>query len=179
LIFLFGLGTAKLFYQVYKSLKSSMSKTSATILEVISLLFIIDFIFWGNLNNLLNNLLLFINFPFDKSLKLFTKNYLSTVIPTFLLLITFGIEKGFIAKFLTMRIFVFLGEISYALFMVHQPFFRILKAYRKFLFNTFGESGAIIIIVILVIPLSIPIYKYIENPVRKRLRVDTYKTFCP
>jgi len=175
LVCLFGVVFSKLFLRFYKSLKNSMGKTPAAALEVISLLFIIDFIFWGYLTRFLNDMLLFMNFPFDKSLNLFTKHYVSTSIPTLLILISFGLEKGYLSRLLTKRFFVLLGEISFSIFMFHQLFFRVLKVYRRFLFDTFGQSFTIIILMLLVIPLSFPIYKFIEEPIRRKFRVNLRK----
>jgi len=175
LVFLFGVGSAKLFIKFYKSLKNYLGKPSATILELISLLLIMDFVLWGNLTRFLYNLLLLINFPFGKSLDFFIKHYITSVIPIFLLLVVFGFERGFISKFLTKRFFVFLGEISFSIFMFHQLFFRALKFYKKFLFATFGQSVTMIVLIVLIIPLSFPIYKFIEEPIRKKFRVDASK----
>ena len=175
LVFLFGVGACKLFYKFRNSKENWGSKLLATLLEIICLLLIIDFIVWGNLTRFLNNVFLFINFPFKKSIDLFNKHYIATTIPTFLILITFGFEKGYISRFLAKQFFVFLGEISFSIFMFHQLFFRFLRFYKKVLFNTFSQYAIIIIVVIAVIPLSILIYKFIEAPLRRKLRIDSVK----
>ena len=175
LVFLFGVGSAKLFIKFYTPLKTYLGKSSATLLEIISILLIIDFVLWGSLTRFLYNLLLSINFPFGKSLDFFIKHYITSAIPAFLLLVVFGLERGFISRFLTKRIFVFLGEISFSIFMFHQLFFRVLKFYKNFFFVTFGQSATIIVLITLTIPLSFPIYKFIEEPIRRKLRVVVSK----
>lgn len=175
LVFLFGVGSAKLLLNFYNSLKNYLGKTSATFLELISILLIIDFVLWGNLTSFLCNTFLLISFPFGKSLDFFIKHYIASSIPIFLLLVVFGLERGFISQFLTKRFFIFLGEISFSVFMFHQLFFRALKFYKKFLFATFGQSVTIIVLILLTVPLSFPIYKFIEEPIRRKLRVGAPK----
>ena len=179
LVCLGGVGSSLLFLKFQKSLKNSMGRTLATTLEIIALLSIVDFIFWGNVTWLLNEMLLFMTFPFAKSLNLLNKHYIASTIPVFLLLMSFGFEKGLFSRLLTKPLFVFLGELSFSIFMFHQLFFRLLKVHKQFMLTSFGEIGSITLMIASVIPLSFLIYKFIEDPIRRKLRVNIYKTSCP
>ena len=144
----------------------------ATLLEVIVLLLAIDFIAWGNFAGFIKSALLYIHIPFVKSLDLMNANYLSAPIITLLVIAVFTLEKGIIAQFLTTRPLLFLGEISFSIFISHQLFINyVLGYYKNSLFYTFSQPMTLILSILLIILLSSLIYLFIEDPVRKRLRV--------
>ena len=164
-----GVIASYFFLTIYQRHSNSLNQYTATILEIISLILFADFIFWGNLTVLFDKLCLLV--PFKKSLHFFNIYYLTSTIPVFFILITFGFERGFISRLLIRTPFVFLGKISFAIFMFHQLFFRFLEIFRESLFNTLGVFATIVIAVITVIPFSFLTYHYIENPVRNKLRI--------
>lgn len=52
---------------------------------------------------------------------LLRKEYNSWIIPLVLIIVTFSYQKGIISKLFSMKVLVFLGEISMYMFMIHQP----------------------------------------------------------
>jgi len=171
LVCLCGVAASLFFLKYHTSLQRSIGSILATLLESIALLSIVDFICWSYLTRFLRQALLLINFPFAKSLDLLNVNYLASAIPVFLVLITFALEKGFFSTILTKPFFVFLGELGFSMFMFHQLFFRLLELNKQSILACLGEISTIAVLMISIIPLSFLIYKYIENPIRKKLRV--------
>ena len=169
LVCLAGVSSSMLFSALYQKLKYSKGKFLASMLELFSLLLLTDFIFWGNLTCFLDRLLFMV--PFKKSIHPLNLYFIASTLPVFFIIIAFGLEGGVVSQFLTRRIFVFLGNISFSLFMVHQLFFRFLGLFRESFFKTLGVSATIILAVIMVIPFSFLIYRYIEDPIRRRLQI--------
>jgi peptidoglycan/LPS O-acetylase OafA/YrhL len=176
LVCLAGVISSMLFLALHQKLKNSKGKYLASILELFSMLLLIDFIFWGNLTIFLDRLLFII--PFKKSIHPLNLYFTASTLPAFFILMTFGFEMGIISQFLAKRVFVFLGNISFSLFMFHQLFFRFLGFFRESLFNTLGVSVTIVLAVIMVMPFSFLIYHYIENPMRNKLRIRSPETMC-
>jgi peptidoglycan/LPS O-acetylase OafA/YrhL len=174
ILFLLGIGSLKIFFKFRESSEKGLNTTFASVLELLSILLILDFIFYGNLTNIIITSIAYAKVPLTKSSELFTNNYISSVIPAILLLITFSFGKGIFSKFLSNKIFVFLGEISFSIFILHQLFINFfLTKQKKYLIGIFGQTGSIFIAIILIIILSILAYTFIENPVRKKLKINT------
>ena len=174
-VILLGVGTSKIFLKYLNQLKGWIGKTQGTLLEIIVLLLTIDFIVWGNITKFTQSILLFIHTPFVKSLELMNANYISAPIISLLVISVFAVEKGIIAQFLKTRPLLFLGEISFSIFISHQLFINyVLDYYKNSLFYTFGQPITIIISMVLIILLSSLIYIFIEDPVRKKLRIRTH-----
>ena len=89
-----------------------------------------------------------------------------TLIPTIgaLLIILFGISGTFINKLLSSKFLVGLGLISYSLYLIHQPFFAILK-YR---FQAEVVEGYVLPILFFITFLAYVNWKFIETPFRDR-----------
>ena len=174
-VILLGVGTSRLFLNNLRKLKEWMGKMYATLLEVIVLLLTIDFIAWNNFTRFTKSVLVYIHIPFVKSLDLFNVNYLSAPIITLLLIAVFTLEKGIIAQFLTTRPLLFLGEISFSIFISHQLFINyVLNHYKSSLFYTFGQPMTLVLSMLLIIVSSSLIYLFIEDPLRRRLRVQIH-----
>ena len=174
-VILLGVGTAKLFLKYKNQLKGLIGKIQGTLFEVIALLLAIDFIAWGYFANFMNNVLLFIHNPFGTSQELMNDNYIVTPIITLLIIIVFSLERGFISQLIKKRPFLFLGEISFSIFIFHQLFINYLLGYYNIiLLKTFGQPMTIALSIVLIIFLSSLIYTLIENPIRQRLRVRTH-----
>ena len=92
-----------------------------------------------------------------------------------LLIFVFGLQKGLISRLLSTRLFIFLGEISFAMYMSHQLFYRFLRQWRNVLNDNLGELFVAVSVCLLVIPLSYLIYRFIEVPVRKRFKKEVDK----
>ena len=86
------------------------------------------------------------------------------------LLIIFGRGKVFVNKILTNKIIVFLGLISYSLYIWHYPIFAFSK--NLYLFQASNLSKFIFIFVTIL--LSIFSYLYIEKPFRNKTIISTY-----
>ncbi len=174
-IILLGVGTAKVFLKYLKQLLRWTGKIQGTLLEITALLLAIDFVMWGVFAQFTKNILLFMNNPFVKSLELINTNYIAAPIVSLLIIAAFALEKGIISQFLKTRLFLFLGEISFSIFISHQILINYFFGYYKqFLLYTFGQlmTGLLLLTVILV--LSSLLYTFIENPVRNRLRILTH-----
>ena len=88
------------------------------------------------------------------------------IFPTFgsVLVIGFANSKNIIGKLLSMRVFVFVGLISYSAYLWHHPLF----AFAKHLSLTEGSFFQKMILTLSVIPLSYLSWKYVENPFRNK-----------
>ena len=172
-VILLGVGTAKFFLKYLNQLKRWIGKIGGTLLEITVLLLTIDFIMWGKFANITKNALLFFHTPFGKSLDLMNTNYIAAPIITLLVIAVFAVEKGIISQFLKTRPLLFLGEISFSIFISHQLVINYFFGYYKqYLLYTFGQLMTLILFLVFIIVLSSLIYTFIEDPVRKRLRIS-------
>jgi len=170
LTFLFGIAASIVFIKFYAALKNRIGILFATFLEIISLILIIDRIFFKTLLVFSIKSFLHIVPYFKQSAPHFIDLYFTSVVCFIFTIFIFGLEKGFISKLLSKRIFVFLGKISFSIYMTHQLFFRCLIPWKSFFINTFGELFFAISACILVIPISFSIYRFIEVPIRTRFK---------
>ena len=71
-------------------------------------------------------------------------------------------QKTWFTKLLSTRPLVYLGDISYSLYLLHWPFLVIAK-------QKFGDEDRIVLIAVLLsIFLSIAVYQFVENPFRRK-----------
>ena len=89
-----------------------------------------------------------------------------TLIPCFgcFLLLAFGSESTVVGKLLSLRVFVFIGLLSYSAYLWHQPIFvfsRILNISEL----SFAQYGPLILLTFFLAYLS---YRFIETPLRNR-----------
>jgi peptidoglycan/LPS O-acetylase OafA/YrhL len=71
-------------------------------------------------------------------------------------------QKTWFTKLLSTRLFVFLGDISYSLYLIHWPFLVIAK-------QKFGDEDRIVLTAVLLsIFLSVAVYQSVENPLRRK-----------
>jgi peptidoglycan/LPS O-acetylase OafA/YrhL len=174
-VILLGVGTARLFIKYINQLKGWTGKIRGTFLEITALLLAIDFIMWGKFAHFTKHILLFMNAPFPKSLELINSNYIAAPIVSLLVIAVFAVEKGIISQFLKIRPFLFLGEISFSIFISHQLLINYLFGYYKhFLLYTFGQLMTVLLLLAVIILLASLIYTFIEDPVRNRLRISTH-----
>ena len=174
-IILLGVGTARLFLTYLNQLKGWIGIIRGTLLEITALLLAIDFVMWGIFAQFTKNILFFMNTPFDKSLELINTNYIAAPIVSLLIIGVFAVEKGIISQFLKTRPFLFLGEISFSIFISHQLLINYFFGYYKqFFLYTFGQLMTGLLLLTVIIVLSSLIYTFIEDPVRNRLRISTH-----
>jgi peptidoglycan/LPS O-acetylase OafA/YrhL len=91
-------------------------------------------------------------------------------IPISFLVFSFSFQKGFISKILSQKIFVYLGEISFAFYLFHRL---ILIYFIKFNHLYIGIENDILIVIIVFITsiiISHLSYKYFEIPFKKYLK---------
>jgi peptidoglycan/LPS O-acetylase OafA/YrhL len=102
----------------------------------------------------------------------------------FLALTIFGaaMSKWFVARVLGSRPFVWLGEISYSVYMVHFPVLIIVRRVWEQLgfahWPATGKMSAFIVTVALVLALAAMVFYVVERPTRTRLR-DRMGKFAP
>jgi peptidoglycan/LPS O-acetylase OafA/YrhL len=174
-VILLGVGTARFFLKYLEQLKGWTSKIRGTLLEITALLLAFDFIMWGFFAQCTKNVLFFMNTPFAKSLELINANYIAAPIVTLLVISVFSVEKGIISQLLKTRFLLFLGEISFSIFISHQLLINYFFGYYKqFLLYTFGQLMTGLLLFAVIIVLSSLIYTFIEDPVRNRLRISTH-----
>lgn len=96
-------------------------------------------------------------------------HYLSTSIaaPAFaFLLFSIAMYRGIVSRVLSIPIIVYLGEISYSLYLVHQIVFR-WWADRKYLFSDFPMWAQFAGAVVVSLVISAFFFKFIEGPSRR------------
>ena len=127
----------------------------------------------NNLFSIIGILLILISFFFIDGTKIFPGLY--TIFPVFgvFLIIIFGEQKTIIAKFLSIKIFVWLGLISYGVYLWHQPLF----AFSKIILS--GELSIEIIlgITLLSIILGYLSRKFVEIPSKNYFSNNSSKFF--
>ena len=91
-------------------------------------------------------------------------------IPVWCLLIyVFAHQGGIFSKILSNKILVYLGEISFSFYMIHQL---VIRYYELFQFNKAYMAVACFAITLI---LSGVIYRFYEEPLRKRIRYGSQK----
>ena len=88
-------------------------------------------------------------------------------------IILFGSTNGVAGRFLTSKLLVHLGLISYSAYLWHQPLF----AFMKYILFPKPSLLTILIVTVLVYPLSYLSWKYIENPFRDRNKFSQKNIF--
>jgi Predicted acyltransferases len=89
------------------------------------------------------------------------------------LIIFFGNSNNFLTKFLSLKVLVFFGLISYSLYLWHFPLF----AFYNYIFFENNSFLIKIFIILLSIILSILSYLFIEKPFRNKKIIDNKKLF--
>lgn len=96
-------------------------------------------------------------------------------IPMCYLIIAFSFQKGFISKFLSKKHFVYLGEISFGLYMFHHLILRYISAINIKFFHLENEYAIISLCFILSIIVSHFSFKHYETPMNKYVKAIAYK----
>lgn len=145
---LFEFSTGMLLGLIYieKSNKENLNKAIFTVLELLSLLlFIVLLLYSANLDVGIVRGVYFV--------------------PLWCLLIfTFAFQGGMISKILSQRFFVYLGEISFSFYMIHQLVIRYLD------FLHLANTYRFLICLVISLLFSSIIYQFYEEPLRKKIR---------
>jgi peptidoglycan/LPS O-acetylase OafA/YrhL len=83
-----------------------------------------------------------------------------------LLIIVFAKQKGLLSKVLSAPLFVFFGEISYAIYLLHQSVFNLMDKIP----GVSGPYRMIAALVVLVVTATL-LWRFIELPARERIRM--------
>ena len=94
-------------------------------------------------------------------------------IPIVYIIAIFAHSKGKISQFLSGKIWVYLGHLSFSFYLLHHS---VLKYYHKYIMPeipSIGTGVAIFSILLISIFTSYSTYAYIEEPLRKKIRKKT------
>lgn len=81
-----------------------------------------------------------------------------------LLIFTFSFQRGYFSSFLSNKMLIHLGEISFSFYMIHQLVIRYMNALP------FGQVIHGLVSLIIAVFLSSIIYRFYEEPIRKKIR---------
>ncbi|MBW1657722.1 acyltransferase family protein [Flavobacterium quisquiliarum] len=87
------------------------------------------------------------------------------------LIILISINNGLITKMFKKKAFVFLGEISYGIYILQHPIYSLISAYsvNKY-FNISDPTIVFLLRLILLIVVSAFLYVFVEKPLRNRMK---------
>jgi peptidoglycan/LPS O-acetylase OafA/YrhL len=94
-------------------------------------------------------------------------------LPLALLILIFSLQRGIISKFLSLKPIVYLGEISFSIYMVHQIVIRGVEDYvGKVVVVSSSPEDVInkILVTALIILVASFTYHSIENPARNAIK---------
>ncbi|CAH1194839.1 hypothetical protein PAECIP111891_00529 [Paenibacillus allorhizoplanae] len=131
---------------VYQTKRSTLKSSTFSVIEISALILLVVWIFLSpNITQ--------------------TLRYSVYYIPVWCLLIyTFAFQRGVFSKAFSNSRLVYLGEISFSFYMVHDLVIRYLD------FFVLGSVSRAFIAFVISISLSAVIYTYFEEPLRKRIR---------
>lgn len=98
-------------------------------------------------------------------------------LPIAIVIMVFSLQKGLVSKALSSKPLVYLGEISFSLYMIHQIVIRVIEDYVGNVVGPANNYRDVMIQIstsILIIALSSLTYHLIENPARKSIRRLSY-----
>jgi peptidoglycan/LPS O-acetylase OafA/YrhL len=98
-----------------------------------------------------------------------------TLIPTFgaFLLIISGKRETFVKKFLSLKIFIFIGLISYSLYLAHHPIF----IFANFIKDKFSINFNNLFLCLILFVLSAFSYYFVEKPFRNKNKINNKNLF--
>lgn len=170
LSFLSGAGAAIVFARYYAPLRSRLGMVTATMLEVIALVLVLDRIIFRNTIDFIASWVFFLMPCLPHTGYFLLDDYICSALIINILLITFGLEKGLLSRLLSTRIFVFLGGLSFSIFMSHQLVFRFVSFGREFFIRHYGVTAMAVGACVITIPVAYLIHRYIEVPGSRKLK---------
>lgn len=176
LVFILGMLTAKLFLW-FRSWFSHIKTYVIGVVEIFSVLLIIDRLSSCIVLNLfLRKINRVLSMPEQLICQIFDTYMLTPVLFSFMILV-FSMQCGLISRMISIRQFVFLGEISFAVYLTHQLVFRFFSGIGlKIIFsNTFLIPLAFLVTLVV----SYFLYQFIEQPCSRHLKqaFSTKKNF--
>lgn len=147
-----------LFY-IFKRIKQSPSFLSSTLLEIGGVLtFLLFFYFHNDVSNV-----------YRYSIYYWT--------PMVIVILIFSISKGFLSVILSNRVLVYLGEISFGFYLIHQLVIKYFSVINRRLDLNLDGLTQIIIVSIISIFLSILSFEFFENRVREPVKIFLKRRF--
>lgn len=95
--------------------------------------------------------------------------HLATGVLFGVVVLVFSFNRGVVSGLLGLRFFVVLGEISFALYMVHQIVFRFYGSHRGF-FSSIPEWLVLPLLILVAIIMAYGIWRFVEMPAQGWLR---------
>lgn len=95
-------------------------------------------------------------------------------IPMSLIIFIFAFQKGIISKFLSKKLFIHLGEISFGFYLYHHVLLKYIARFDAKFYHM-NEYETIIFAFIITLIISHLSYKYFENPINKYLKKKMIK----
>lgn len=141
-----------LLFELYERIKNQQRLIHYNILEISSVLLLVLF------------------FVFHREFPLVLRYSVYYWLPMSLLILIFSFQKGFISNFLSNRILILLGEISFGFYMFHQLILKYFKNLNAAYFHIENEYLIISILFIVSILVSYISFIWFENPVNKYLK---------
>jgi len=162
--FLSGVGASFIFVSLYPKAKERLGVTSATVIELIAIVLLLDRVVYQRFSRYFCDLVLSQAPGLDSTIWSLVDHYGFSTFLTVGILFVFGFQKGFFSKMLSKKLFLFFGEISFAIFLSHELIFRYLAFKREWLVTTFGDvlvgAGACLLVFIV----SYFLYTWVEKP---------------
>lgn len=141
-----------LLFELYERIKNQQRLIHYNILEISSVLLLVLF------------------FVFHREFPLVLRYSVYYWLPMSLLILIFSFQKGFISNFLSNRILILLGEISFGFYMFHQLILKYFKNLNAAYFHIENEYLIISILFIVSILVSYISFIWFENPVNRYLK---------
>jgi peptidoglycan/LPS O-acetylase OafA/YrhL len=86
-----------------------------------------------------------------------------------LVVVCFAINKGLMSKILKQRLFVVLGEISFAMYLIHQIVFRFYMSHKN-MFEPLPKDAIFPLLVITAFVFAYGIWRFVELPAQAQLK---------
>tara|TARA_A100001015_G_scaffold21502_1_gene24408 strand:- start:2271 stop:3401 length:1131 start_codon:yes stop_codon:yes gene_type:complete len=113
-----------------------------------------------------SSLLVFIIFAYYFSIGIEYKYSLFYIAPMGFVILSFAYSGGLLGSLLSNKVLVFLGESSFALYLVHQLIIRYSLGLNK-KFELLSDGAMLFFILFFSLSLSVLLFKYFETPARK------------
>lgn len=116
---LLGVLLCSTFKKYHRKCSSRTGILSGTLLEIFSLLLIVDFFWWGYFTQFAQHVIFSLPVNVSRSWNTLIPNYITAPLPLMILILVFALEKGIVSRILQTRVFICLGEMSFSIFMIH------------------------------------------------------------
>ena len=98
-------------------------------------------------------------------------------IPMFLIILIFSVSQGFLSLLLSKKLFVYLGEISFGFYLIHQLVIRYFSVINRRLDLNLDDLTQIILVSFISLFLSVLSFEFFENRVREPIKIFLKRRF--